>query len=106
LSWWERWWPWSNNNNNNNNDNNNNNINNNNNLFPLFLRSQDPLVLLQRPMFGGLGALGNKLQLQLYCTYQLSRHWGHFRKLAAKAGGLQDGWDVLSAVDFTRVRSL
>ena len=66
---------------------------------------QDPLELRRTPKFGQLAAVGNCLQLYLYCTYQLGRHWLHFKREAAKNNyqHLTEGWDVLSRVNFAHV---
>merc|ERR1712178_175693 len=57
---------------------------------------QDPLQLNRRPIFRSLTSLGNKLQVFLYCIYQLGRHWQHFLRESKKHEHmLQDGWDVL-----------
>eukprot|EP00750_Incisomonas_marina_P000150 INCI10149.2.p1 GENE.INCI10149.2~~INCI10149.2.p1 ORF type:complete len:353 (-),score=59.44 INCI10149.2:365-1423(-) len=55
-----------------------------------------------RDVIRELEIIGSYLQLHVWCTYQISRQWQYFKEVADKSQ-LKPGWDVLSAVDFTKV---
>ena len=64
---------------------------------------KDPYGLKRRSKkYQALSSLAKKLQLQVYCSVQLGRHWEHFKENADKSL-LRGGWDVLDGADFMQV---